>query len=101
MSGGFGSLDHIVPHADKKVPLLNNSNQSNQQMASTNGKHGGARPGAGRKRTPPILCDSLGLLTADPESFLRAVMNESTLPTRIRVDVAKTLLGRASPTLPS
>ena len=70
-------------------------------MAGMKGKHGGARPGAGRKRMPSILCDSPALLTDDPEGFLRAVMHESTLPMRIRVDAAKALLRRASPTLPA
>ena len=61
-------------------------------MATAKSQHGGVRPGAGRKPKPPILCDFPALLTADPEAFLRAVMNESALPMRVRVDAAKMLL---------
>ena len=56
---------------------------------STNG-HGGARKGAGRPQRPLQLVDLQP--SADPLSFLLAVMNEESIDTRLRVDAAKALL---------
>lgn len=39
-----------------------------------------------------MLSNSPALLTTDPRTWLVAVMNDSTIDMRVRVDVAKTLL---------
>jgi hypothetical protein len=61
-------------------------------MTDVKAKHGGARPGSGRKPLQPILCDSMALITDEPRAFLMAVMNEPALDMRMRVDAAKLLL---------
>ena len=62
------------------------------KITNAKAKHGGARPGSGRKPLQPILCDSTALLTNEPKAFLTAVMNEPALDMRMRVDAAKLLL---------
>jgi phage terminase small subunit len=60
-------------------------------MAGVKGKSGGARPGAGRKPTPPTIID-LAATYDDPEKFLRAVMNDAMTDAKLRVDAAKALM---------
>jgi phage terminase small subunit len=62
---------------------------------------GGARPGAGRKKKPPVLVPSPAAPAspaaesidgADPVPFLAATMNNANLDLRFRLDAAKALL---------
>lgn len=52
---------------------------------------GGARPGAGRKPNPPIEISVIGE-HEDPKVFLLAVMNDTTLDGKVRLDAAKALM---------
>ncbi len=52
--------------------------------------HGGARAGAGRPPSPPILSDLPG--NNDPLEFLREVMNDASQDMRLRADAAKALM---------
>lgn len=57
--------------------------------------HGGARPGAGRKPSPPQPIAAEALAAAGyrtPEAFLKDVMNSSDVDGKLRVDAAKALL---------
>ena len=65
-------------------------------MTDLKAKHGGVRPGSGRKPVQPVLCSSPALLTSEPTAFLIATMNEPTLDMRLRVDAAKALLRAAA-----
>ena len=51
---------------------------------------GGARAGSGRKRKEPQLLEFSS--NGDPKAFLIAVMGDSAIDARIRVDAAKTLM---------
>ena len=55
------------------------------------GKHGGARPGAGRPTKPPQLLPMLPV-GADPLAFLLAVMNCPEADIKLRIDAAKAAL---------
>ena len=66
-------------------------------MAGVKGKSGGpranaggARPGAGRPKSPPELVGSTNF--ANPMDFLQWVMNSKAADLKIRVDAAKALL---------
>lgn len=66
-------------------------------MAGVKGKSGGprqnaggARPGAGRKPTPPVLFDIPA--TNDPLEFLRLVMVDNAAEIKIRIAAAVALL---------
>ena len=68
-----------------------NSGGARANSGGARANSGGARPGAGR---PPKEPEHLSLSTIyeDPASFLRAVMNDSGLDSKLRVDAAKALL---------
>jgi phage terminase small subunit len=51
---------------------------------------GGARPGAGRKPTPPVFLDILA--TDDPLVFLRCVMADNFADMKLRLEAAKCLM---------
>ncbi len=59
-------------------------------MAGIKASSGGARPGAGRPRNPPVLLD-VGRHD-DPLDFLQACMQVDTLDLRLRIVAAKALL---------
>lgn len=66
-------------------------------MAGVKGKSGGpranaggARPGAGRPKSPPELVDPTSF--ANPMDFLQWVMNSKAADLKIRVDAAKAML---------
>lgn len=66
-------------------------------MAGVKGKSGGpranaggARPGAGRPKSPPELAAPTNF--ANPMDFLQWVMNSNAADLKIRVDAAKALL---------
>lgn len=59
-------------------------------MAGRKGRSGGARPGAGRPKKPPVL--AVLAPTADPLAWLRAAMADNSLDMRLRIDAAKALL---------
>lgn len=61
-------------------------------MAGVKGRSGGAREGAGRKPEPPVLIDSVELLTSNPKQFLTALMNDASADIKVRADAAKALL---------
>lgn len=52
---------------------------------------GGARPGAGRPRKLPL---EIGVIPhyEDPKEFLMAIMNDSSIDGRARIDAAKALM---------
>lgn len=52
---------------------------------------GGKRPGAGRKRPPPIY-SSVNHEDGDAERFLREVIKDTSQDLRLRIDAAKALL---------
>lgn len=52
---------------------------------------GGARPGAGRPRNPPVLLASLAV-TTDSKAFLLALMNDSEADIKLRLEAAKYLM---------
>jgi phage terminase small subunit len=60
-------------------------------MAGKPGRSGGARPGAGRKPSPPTLNDAIAL-TKDPKAFLTALMNDAGSDMKLRADAAKALM---------
>jgi phage terminase small subunit len=63
-------------------------------MAGQPNRSGGARPGAGRPRKPPVLLD-LGTPTGvqlTPLEFLLALMRCPTADARTRLDAAKALM---------
>ena len=51
---------------------------------------GGARPGAGRKPTPPTFLDIP--VTNDPLEFLRHVMTSNTADMKLRLEAAKAMM---------
>ncbi|MBP6008060.1 MAG: hypothetical protein KA740_10185 [Rhodoferax sp.] len=51
---------------------------------------GGARAGAGRPKSPPVLVDLP--TTNDPLAFLLSVMGNPAIDLRLRLDAAKTLM---------
>ena len=59
-------------------------------MKTPRAQHGGARPGAGRPKSPPVLMAGAG--SADPLVFLRDVMNDRELDMRLRIDAAKAMM---------
>lgn len=65
-------------------------------MAGVKGRSGGARPGAGRPKSPPELIAPRAFdgktRFASPLEFLLAVMNDATADAKVRVDAAKALL---------
>ena len=66
-------------------------------MTQVKAKHGGARPGAGRKKTEPVLMPALPSGTpapnGEPDSLrlMRAMVNDAGLDARIRLDAARSL----------
>lgn len=60
-------------------------------MNTPKATHGGARPGAGRKKNEPVLLD-LGFSTDDPKEFLLAIMVNVGIDVKLRVDAAKSLM---------
>lgn len=62
-------------------------------MAGVKGRSGGARPGAGRPKNPPLLVKAKALReTDDPLEWLRAAMGEDEVPLRMRLEIAAALL---------
>lgn len=49
---------------------------------------GGYRPGSGPKKKPP---ETVAVVAADEEEFLRKLMTDDALDVRVRLDAAKTL----------
>lgn len=63
-------------------------------MAGMKGRSGGARPGAGRKKKPPVLLtNEPPAKDGEPDSLrvLRAIANDENLDYRTRLDAAKAL----------
>lgn len=63
-------------------------------MAGMKGRSGGARPGAGRKKKPPVLLTKEPpAKDGEPDSLrvLRAIANDENLDYRTRLDAAKAL----------
>lgn len=60
-------------------------------MAGKPGRSGGARPGAGRPKSPPSLTE-MAEEYEDPKEFLKAVMNDNTVDIKQRVSAAKAML---------
>lgn len=59
-------------------------------MAGVKGRSGGARPGAGRPRNPPVLVRSRALQTTeDPDEWLREAMQDESVPMAFRVQIAE------------
>jgi phage terminase small subunit len=59
-------------------------------MTERKGKHGGARPGAGRPKDAPILATMPP--TTDALEFLLGVMVNDALDMRLRIDAAKAMM---------
>jgi phage terminase small subunit len=59
-------------------------------MAGVKGKSGGARPGAGRKPRVPIIVALSG--GSDSLTFLKAVMQNTSIDLALRIVAAKALL---------
>ena len=63
-------------------------------MSGMKGRSGGARPGAGRKKKPPVLLtNEPPAKDGEPDSLrvLRAVANDASIDIRLRIDAAKAL----------
>ena len=59
-------------------------------MAGVKGKSGGVRPNAGRKPAPKTQSISVAAKSQDdPLAFLLAVMNDSALDDKLRIEAAK------------
>ena len=67
-----------------------------RQVAGVKGKSGGARPGAGRPRTPPefldVRADDGSAHFDNPMAFLLAVMNDGRARPKTRIEAAEALL---------
>jgi phage terminase small subunit len=66
-------------------------------MATTPGKHGGARPGSGPKKREAVKMSipvpvTESLAHKDPKIFLMALMNDLEADIKIRADAAKSLM---------
>ena len=63
-------------------------------METFKSKRGGARPGAGRKKKPPVLlANETPAKDGEPDSLrvLRAVANDTRIDLKLRIDAAKAL----------
>ncbi len=59
-------------------------------MAEPKKPHGGARPGAGRPRSPAVLIATAP--ATNPLHFLLAVMNDASTDAKLRIEAAKAAL---------
>lgn len=66
------------------------TDQPKRQWGGARANSGGARPGAGRPRKPPVLATLPQ--SNDPKVFLLALMNDDTLDMVLRLDAAKALM---------
>ena len=74
-------------------------------MAGVKGRSGGARPGAGRKKEPPVLLADTSVdapstpVSSEPDSLrvLRAITNNTSLDAKLRLDAAKALAPYEAP----
>lgn len=63
-------------------------------METFKSKRGGARPGAGRKKNPPVLlANEAPAKNGEPDSLrvLRAVANDTRIDLKLRIEAAKAL----------